>query len=119
MAFYSSSRRRLILSFAFHPSTRSDVLAVANPSAPAVVLLTEWFPPDVGGSPVLFEAVYSRLKNTDVIVLADNKIAARPVAVQRTDRDSRSFAGRLSTTRWGISMNPKGALQPSARRAGG
>ena len=43
---------------------------------PAVLLLTELFPPDVGGSPVLFEAIYSRLENTPVVVLADSRTAA-------------------------------------------
>jgi phosphatidylinositol alpha-1,6-mannosyltransferase len=52
---------------------------------PAVLLLSELYPPAVGGTPVLFEAVYSRLKQTPVIVLADNKIgndhAARETGV--------------------------------------
>jgi phosphatidylinositol alpha-1,6-mannosyltransferase len=74
---------------------------------PAILLLTELFPPAVGGSPVLFEAVYSRLKNTPVIVLADNKIAARPVPVQR-DGDGLTIVRRpLATTHWGI-LDPKG-----------
>jgi phosphatidylinositol alpha-1,6-mannosyltransferase len=71
------------------------------PNTPAVLLLTELFPPDVGGSPVLFEAVYSRLKDTTVTVLTDSKITARPVAVQRAG--GLAVVRRpIATTRWGV-----------------
>jgi phosphatidyl-myo-inositol dimannoside synthase len=56
---------------------------------------------------VLFEAVYSRLKNTDVIVLADDKAGAPRVAVQPPGPGHTVVRRPLSTTRWGL-MNPKG-----------
>jgi len=78
----------------------------AAPKTPAVLLLTELFPPDVGGSPVLFEAIYSRLRDTAVVVLADNKGAARPVAVPRDAAGLTVVRRPLATTRWGV-RDPK------------
>jgi len=87
------------------PATRSDrfeTTAGTAPTIPAVLLLTELFPPDVGGSPVLFEAIYSRLRNTAVVVLADNKAATRPVAVRRDAAALTVVRRPLATARWGI-----------------
>jgi len=119
MAFYSSPQSGLDPSFAFLPSARSDARAVANPKPPAVVLITEWFPPDVGGTPVLFEAIYSRLTNTDVIVLADDKLAAGRGAVQPGGPGLTVVRRSLSTTHWGL-LDPKGLYNhlSMAREAG-
>ncbi|MEP7304805.1 MAG: glycosyltransferase family 4 protein [Acidobacteriota bacterium] len=67
-----------------------------------MLLLTELFPPAVGGSPVLFEAIYSRLRNTAVVVLADNKVAVRPVAVRRDATGLTVVRRPLATAQWGI-----------------
>ena len=67
---------------------------------PAVLLLTELFPPAVGGSPVLFEAVYSRLKGPRVIVLTDNT-AAGPSTVGR-DGALTLVRRAIGTKRWGV-----------------
>jgi phosphatidylinositol alpha-1,6-mannosyltransferase len=80
---------------------------MAQPNTPAVLLLTELFPPDVGGSPVLFEAVYSRLKNTPVTVLAFSRAGAPPVAARRGETGLTVVRRPLSTTHWGI-LDPKG-----------
>lgn len=45
--------------------------AVARSPSPDVVLLTELYPPAVGGTPVLFENVYTRLDPHRVTVLTD------------------------------------------------
>jgi phosphatidylinositol alpha-1,6-mannosyltransferase len=50
----------------------------ANLVEPGVLLLADLFPPAVGGSPVLFEAIYSRLKRTRVTVLSDTWSGAPP-----------------------------------------
>jgi phosphatidyl-myo-inositol dimannoside synthase len=43
---------------------------------PGVILVTELFPPDVGGTPSLFSNIYSRLGPTAVTVLTNNGRAA-------------------------------------------
>lgn len=67
-------------------------------NAAAAVLVSELFPPAVGGTPVLFEAIYSRL-NMEVIVVADGPGGSAAIAP----------AGRLSVIRrpmatrhWGV-----------------
>jgi phosphatidylinositol alpha-1,6-mannosyltransferase len=89
------------------PGSPLTAAAASAPNRPAVLLLTELFPPAIGGSPVLFEAIYSRLTDTRVIVLADGQVAARPGPV-RPDASGLTVVRRpLATTHWGV-LDPKG-----------
>jgi phosphatidylinositol alpha-1,6-mannosyltransferase len=63
-----------------------------------VLLLTELFPPAVGGSPVLFEAIYSRLRTTRVTVLAD----AWPGAPPPPHPSLRVIRRPILNRRWGV-----------------
>lgn len=75
------------------------------PTASQVLLLSELFPPAIGGSAVLFEGIYSRLHDLDVRVLAD----CGPVgALQDEQRGAlRVFRRALATSRWGL-LDPRG-----------
>ncbi len=83
------------------PAIRPLVVAPepAPVSARSVLLLSELYPPAVGGSPVLFEAVYSRMAQTNVVVLADlmpgvaRRVVSSPVTVVRAS---------IATRRWGL-----------------
>lgn len=72
------------------------------------LLLSELFPPAVGGSAVLFHGIYSRLVDTDVLVLTDGPL---------TQATARERSGRLNvvtrplaTRRWGV-VDPKALWQ--------
>src|SRR3989442_5413421 len=72
------------------------------------LLLSELFPPAVGGSAVLFHGIYSRLADTDVLVLTDGP--ATP-ATPRERPGRRNVVRRpLATRRWGV-VDPKGLWQ--------
>src|SRR2546428_8285113 len=72
------------------------------------LLLSELFPPAVGGSAVLFHGIYSRLADTDVLVLTDGP--ATP-ATPRERSGGHNVATRpLATRRWGV-VDPKGLWQ--------
>lgn len=71
---------------------------------PNVLLVTELFPPAVGGSAVLYENVYSRLSDLNVHVLTDP--ASSPVAAGAVGPFQVSHLG-LATPHWGL-MNPTG-----------
>jgi phosphatidylinositol alpha-1,6-mannosyltransferase len=66
------------------------------------------FPPAVGGSAVLFQGIYSRLANTDVVVLTDGP----PIAPESARRAGplRILTRPLATRRWGV-LDPKGLWQ--------
>lgn len=65
-----------------------------------ILLLSELFPPAVGGSAVLFQGIYSRLPGTDVAVLADG---ARVVGSSFEQQGPlRVFRTPLATPLWGI-----------------
>ena len=77
------------------------------------LLVSELFPPAVGGSAVLFHGIYSRLERTDVVVLTDP---------QTSPHDGTANQGRvrvlrrpIATQRWGV-MDPR-ALWHHARVA--
>lgn len=79
-----------------------------HPKVPAVLLVTELFPPAIGGSPVLFEAVYTRLKDTEVLVLTDNTVhGPAPIG---GDGNLAVFRRAIATRRWGV-LDPKGLCQ--------
>jgi phosphatidylinositol alpha-1,6-mannosyltransferase len=69
-----------------------------------LILLTEHFPPSVGGSAVLFDGVYSRLPDCGVLVLTDDRGAGpssdRRGAMQICRRP-------IATRRWGM-LQPAG-----------
>src|SRR5689334_25003842 len=69
---------------------------------PGVLLLTELYPPAVGGTPVLFESVYSRLPQTPVIVLADNKIEPSMPARVKSQPPVTIVRKPLATKHWGV-----------------
>ena len=68
-----------------------------------VVLLTELFPPDVGGTPSLFENVYSRISARPVTVLTDTRdgAAATSVRVIRFPMSTHGHWGLTSTASFG------------------
>jgi phosphatidylinositol alpha-1,6-mannosyltransferase len=65
-------------------------------ATPPVLLLSELFPPAVGGSAVLFEGIYSRLSGADVVVMADGAAAEERRGAMRILRR------RLATREWGL-----------------
>lgn len=73
-------------------------------AAPQILLLSELFPPFVGGSAVLFEGIYSRLEHRRVTVLTDS---ARSAA-EDTER------GRLTIERRAIASDYWGLRKPRA-----
>ena len=79
--------------------------AAHRPSA-RTVLVTELFPPTIGGSAVLFEAVYSRL-DTEVAVFTDQRLA--PVA-ESVQRGMRIVRRPIASPRWGL-LNCEGFVQ--------
>ena len=64
-----------------------------------VLLVSELFPPAVGGSAVLYENVYSRFENVDVHVLTDPAVSAVPA---RDDPPFRIEHAALRTPHWGL-----------------
>jgi len=77
--------------------------AVAAPArsagAPGVLLLSELFPPAVGGSAVLFAGIYSRLP-LDVLVVTD-PVTSPGAADERRGR-LRVVRRAIATRRWGV-----------------
>src|SRR2546422_9451481 len=67
--------------------------------APGILLLSELFPPAVGGSAVLFAGIYSRLP-LDVLVLTD--AVASPGAEEERRGRLRMVRRRIATRKWGI-----------------
>lgn len=80
-----------------------DPWPAAALSAPAI-LVTELFPPAVGGSAVLFENVYSRIAVNDVLVLTD-RAGQADFEEQRGNLRIRHRA--TLSTRWGV-VHPAG-----------
>src|SRR3989442_14623333 len=74
--------------------------AACSADAPGILLLSELFPPAVGGSAVLFAGIYSRVP-LDVLVLTD--MVASPGA----DEERR---GRLRVPRRGIATRRRGVI---------
>lgn len=84
--------------------TRPSVLS-ERPVEPGILLLTELFPPDVGGSPVLFEAIYSRVRRTRVTVLT---AAGAGAGVPLPPHHSLHVIRRpIANRHWGV-LDPKG-----------
>jgi phosphatidyl-myo-inositol dimannoside synthase len=65
------------------------------------LLVTELFPPAVGGSAVLFHGIYSRLTATDVTVLTDERVSAAAGQVDPFPT-GRIVRGALATADWGV-----------------
>ena len=84
------------------PPTHS--LTPTRPMSPDILLLTELFPPFVGGSAVLYEGIYSRLSDKQIVVLTDVKQSAGPDKVR----------GNLWIERRDISSEYWGLLKLSA-----
>jgi len=76
-------------------------VAVPDCSAegPGILLLSELFPPAVGGSAVLFSGIYSRVPQ-DVVVLTD--AAASPGAADERRGRLRVLRRGIGTRRWGV-----------------
>ena len=64
-----------------------------------VLLLSELFPPTVGGSAVLFHGIYSRLRDANVLVLTDGASTHRHGERQG---ELTVFRRPLATSRWGL-----------------
>ncbi len=77
-------------------------LAPSATSSSRALLFSEIFPPAIGGSAVLFEGIYSRLRNADVRVLTD--------AVPGASSDD--VVGPLRVFRRAISTSHRGLLHP-------
>src|SRR2546425_7641297 len=72
------------------------------------LLLSELFPPAVGGSAVLFHGIYSRLADTDVLVLTDGP--ATPATPREQSGRLNVVTRPLATRRWGV-VDPKALWQ--------
>jgi phosphatidylinositol alpha-1,6-mannosyltransferase len=86
----------------------SSLATTASTTAGRALLLSELFPPAVGGSAVLFQGIYSRLADTDVMVLTDGPAVALESA--RRAGPLRILTRPLATRRWGV-LDPKGLWQ--------
>jgi len=86
----------------------SPLATTAAPTAGRALLLSELFPPAVGGSAVLFQGIYSRLADTDVVVLTDGPWM--PPAFAAQSGPLRIVTRPLATRQWGL-LNPKGLWQ--------
>jgi phosphatidylinositol alpha-1,6-mannosyltransferase len=65
-----------------------------------MLLLSELFPPAVGGSAILFEGIYSRIPAADVVVLTDE--LAGTAAAADHHAGLRIVRRALATRRWGV-----------------
>jgi phosphatidylinositol alpha-1,6-mannosyltransferase len=65
-----------------------------------VLLLTELFPPAVGGSPMLFGSIYSQLRDVKVTVLTDDGV--RGPAPATRDADLTIVRRPIATRHWGL-----------------
>lgn len=83
----------------------SPMATTASRTGGRALLLSELFPPTVGGSAVLFHGIYSRLADTDVLVLTDGPFAS--VAPRECAAGFRVLTRPLATRRWGV-VDPKG-----------
>jgi phosphatidylinositol alpha-1,6-mannosyltransferase len=70
-----------------------------------VLLVSELYPPDVGGSAVLFGNIYPRLTNIPLTVLTDDRV------MHEDDRNRVAIVRRrLRTPRWGLA-DPRGVVR--------
>jgi phosphatidylinositol alpha-1,6-mannosyltransferase len=69
----------------------------------SALLVSEIFPPAVGGSGVLLSNIYSRLRGIDVVAIADDAVEKRPAA----GNSIRLVRMRVRASHWGV-MNPRG-----------
>lgn len=74
------------------------------PVRPAL-LLTELFPPAIGGTPVLFDAIYSQFLDVPVTILTDRETSPD----DGVDRQARVVRGSIRTRRWGV-LDGRGLL---------
>jgi phosphatidyl-myo-inositol dimannoside synthase len=68
---------------------------------PDILLLTELFPPAIGGTPVLFENVYSRIEGVKVQVLTD-EVTSAPLPGSPAGGKMEIHYGPIQTRRWGV-----------------
>lgn len=73
-----------------------------------IVLFTELFPPAVGGSAILFHGIYSRLRESEVIVLADGLATSSAEPADATSL--RMVRRRFGSRRWGL-LDPTACWQ--------
>src|SRR5262245_21873011 len=73
---------------------------------PAAVVLTELYPPAVGGSAVLFQGVYARWSDVDVAVITDRVPGAAPT---KAAEGPQIVWKRVGTPYCGV-LHPKGLL---------
>lgn len=65
-----------------------------------ILLVSELYPPAIGGSAVLFHGIYSRVDTANVVVLTDECTSAAP---HWTDHESVRIVRRpIATRRWGV-----------------
>src|SRR5262249_21276419 len=76
-------------------------------STPGVLLLTELFPPAVGGSPMLFGSIYSQLRDFKVTVLTRDGV--RGTAAATRDDDLTIVRRPMATRHWGL-LDPQGLV---------
>src|SRR5437868_6929914 len=65
----------------------------------SLLLLTELFPPAIGGSAVLFHGIYSRVQDADIGVVTER--TTRPAAEDR-GAPFAMFPRAITTNRWGL-----------------
>lgn len=78
-------------------ATRFRAVARQSPRGGKLLLISELFPPAVGGSAVLLHGIYSRLRKTDVTVLTDGDPGPAEQLGTLT-----VFRRSLSSRRWGL-----------------
>ncbi len=84
-----------------------DRVSGREPSkAPALLLLTELFPPAIGGSAVLFQGIYSRVEGADVVLLTDGGPGCAGPAAE-SGAGLRIVRHALATSRRGV-LDPRG-----------
>ena len=74
---------------------------------PSIVLLTQVFPPAVGGSGVLLDNVYRRLSDIDVTVVVDRETCSVDSPVDRANL--KLVPARIDPAQWGL-FDPRGWL---------
>jgi len=80
-------------------SPGTDVPHTPSKRGSRLLLLTELFPPAIGGSAVLFHGIYSRLRDAHVRVLTERR---EPPSNSQPSGSFDIFPGAIATKRWGL-----------------
>jgi phosphatidylinositol alpha-1,6-mannosyltransferase len=89
------------------PAVNASAEVSLSPRRPDILVVTELFPPAVGGSAVLLREIYGRIPGRLVTVLTDQATSAGPLSHLSPTVSIERCA--LGTRSWGV-MNPSGDL---------